>query len=200
MKMNEDNPLDLPRGLTNLNIAENIAEKKQIMLDKDNDDILSEFPIELPRRTNTKGIQAKPKQPMKSSLKNPLEESQEIRKLVKKRKLRLFRKKEQKPNVPKPIKLSEPKVPEPEVPEPKIPKAKGKKFNVWIPLTIILALIIIVALFITISCDCPEVSSGVMDLNSAETLAISIKDQIISQGYAEVIVGDITLKLAPYTG
>lgn len=199
--MNEDNPLDLPRGLTNLNIAENIAEKKQIMVDKDNDDILSEFPIELPRRTNTKDIQVKPKQPMNGSLKNPLEEPTEIRKLVKKRKLRLFRQKEQKPNVLKPIKLSEPRVPEPEVPEPKIPKAKGKKFNVWIPLTIILALIIIVALFITISCDCP---AEVIDLDSypdtAETLAISIKDQIISQGYAEVIVGDITLKLAPYTG
>lgn len=183
--MNENNnPIDLPLGLTNLNkenINKDITKRNQTMLDREIGNILNEFPVVPPKKENN----IVPK-------KQPPEESKKEKNKFK------FIKKKQKTNVPKLSVDEKPIKPiEPINPEPIKPKPGKKKLNMMIPVSIILALIIIVALFITQSCDCP---TDVVDLDSAETLAVSIKDQIITQGYAEVIVNNMTLKLAPYTG
>lgn len=181
--MNENNnKIDLPLGLTNLN--QGIAKRNQTKLDKEIDDILNEFPVVPPKKENN----IVPK-------KQPPEESKKEKKVFLKNKFK-FLKKKQKTNVPK-LSVDEKPIKPIKVIKPSEPKPEKKKLNMMIPVLIILALIIIVALFITQSCDCP---TDVVDLDSAETLAVSIKDQIITQGYAEVIVNNMTLKLAPYTG
>lgn len=178
-----NNPIDLPLGLTDIN--KDIMKKKQTMLDKEIDNILGEFPVESPKKKNTNTTQEQ-----------PTEESKKEKKIVLKNKFN-FLKKKQKTNVPKPPVDEKPIKPNEPVKIVKLLKPVKKKFNIFIPITIILALLIIVAVFITMSCDCPE---PIMDVDSASVLAISIKDQIITNGYAEVVVGDIILKLAPYTG
>ncbi len=78
-------------------------------------------------------------------------------------------------------------------------KPQKSKFKKLLPFVVLVVALLIITLTINPSSDCPE-TIDVVNTSAAQTLVDSIQSQIISKGYAEIVNGDITIKLAPYTG
>jgi len=154
-------------------LVNGISKNKQAELDKDVDNILDEFPIETPK-VNLVNKQM----PTKKT----------------KKKFKLFGKK---------LKVEVPKE-SPEQTKPFEFKPKPKKQNFggtfW-PVLVIMVLLLGIAVWITMSCNCEVPVTDVNAITEAtNNLISSMQNQIIAQGYAEVVSDGITLKLAPYTG
>ena len=127
--MNEYNPIDE-------SISDKLRSDKQEIIDKDIKDIIEEFPVGMPNKNK----------PIKKPIEQkPIALANKVRydKLsMKKFKFGFLKKK---PKEVKPI-ITKPIIEIPTQINDKPPKQKKKKFNIFIPIVIILALIIIVAL------------------------------------------------------
>ena len=175
--------------LKDSSIIDNISKNNQIKLDKEVDDILNEFPLLDTPFKKKKALQ---------KLNKPKPE-----KTKKKPKRKFWWKKKKKGKVVEDAEeIIRQALIEPSVPDKSNHLVKNKKsnFNIFWPILGLLIIIIVVTVMITMACNCPTCSDEILDTNSAQILADSIQSQIITQGYAEILQGEVTLKLAPYTG
>lgn len=170
-------------NLKDLPIINDISQNNQARLDKEVDDILNEFPLEVPKK--------------KSEANEPKFNKTKKKPKIKPKKFKWRKNKsKQVESVEDLLKQVDEEPPE----QSSIVKGKKSKFSVWL---IIIGLLVLIgiAVGITILCDCPEQTTDINAITEAtNNLVISIQNQIISQGYAEIVSEGITLKLAPYTG
>ncbi len=166
----------------NKSIVDDILKDKEERINKDNDNIMKEFPVEvsLSKINQVVGIKEK-KQPQQAAQGQPTQQEDA------KRKFKLFNKK---PKEPRQSIIKMPK-----------PRKPGNNLKIIIPLVLIIAIFVVVFV-ITFKCDCPEGTDSYAQAKVEATgvLMNSIQNQIILKGYAEIFNGDVVLKLAPYTG
>jgi len=197
--MNEDNP-----------IIDKLIKDKQEKMNEDNDKIIEEFPVEIPVLKKKEVISIK-----KGKQKGMSSFAMNFSKLFGKKKqkpikiIKEIEQKEQINPIEQPKELPEVKKPYPiklNTYPTKLNTKKPKDFNkLLIPLVLVIA-IIIVAFVITFKCECSQqseldskdISGDNLIITDRQDLIISIQNQIISKGYAEI--EGSTLKLTPYTG